>query len=386
MSGIQGPLDPDALCRHAEQMCGLSDWGEPPFREGLTRLCDSAREEGGQDEAGQARFAERLIALLVTRLKLYADRAAMPEIAQQKIVAPIVVTGLPRGGTTILHALLAQDPAARSPQSWEVAEPSPPPRATSYISDPRIAAAQARIDSLPDTFKAMHAMGATLPDECNSIMQLAFLSPNFAASLNLPSYMAWLIEEADIAPAYALHRHVLQALQAFAPREWWTLKAPPHLWWPEALFAAYPDAQLVVTHRDPAEVMASNASLIAFLRGMNGPVDRHFVGSEQVDQWAIGLERMETFRARSDALKAIVDVYYRDIGSDPLGVVEQVYAAFGIELSTAARQAMGAFMESNQKGKHGKHDYAAADYGLEPEALRSRFADYIARRAIPVQL
>lgn len=378
-------LDPDALCRDAEQVTGLSDWGEPPFHAALSRLCASARDESGQDEAGLERFAARLSDLLVTRLKLYADRAAMPEIGQQRIVAPIIVTGLPRGGTTILHALLAQDPAARSPQSWEAGAPSPPPRAESYASDPRIAAAQAKIDALPATFRAMHAMGASLPEECNSIMQLAFLSPNFGASLSLPSYMAWLIEEADMGPAFALHRHVLQALQAFAPRQWWALKAPPYLWWPEALFAAYPDARLVVTHRDPAEVMASNASLIAFLRSMNGPVDRHFVGSEQVHQWAVGLERMEAFRMGAAAPKAIVDVYYRDFVADPIAVAEQVYAAFGIELSATARQAMEDFMASNQQGKHGKHDYSAADYGLETAVLHARFADYIARRSIPVR-
>lgn len=382
---MPGPLEPEALCRRAEQATGLTEWGEPPLREALARLCASVRDESGQDEPGQVRFAARLSELLVTRLKLYADRAAMREIARQQIVAPIIVTGLPRGGTTILHALLAQDPSARSPQSWEAAAPSPPPRAESYDTDPRIAAAQAQIDALPATFRAMHAVGATLPDECNSIMQLAFLSPNFGATLNLPSYMAWLLDEADMAPAYALHRHVLQALQAYTPRPWWVLKAPPHLWWPEALFDAYPDARLVVTHRDPGEVMASNASLIAFLRGLNGPVDRKFVGAEQVDQWSIGLARMEAFRARSDAPKAIVDVYYRDIVGDPLGVVEQVYSAFGIELGAAARRAMEGFMADNRQGKHGKHAYAAADYGLKPETLRSRFADYIARRAIPVQ-
>lgn len=385
MTQMHSPLDPNELCRKAEQTTGLSDWGEPPFREALSRLCTSAREESGQDEAGQDRFAAGLTGLLVTRLKLYADRAAYPEIAQQQIVAPIFVTGLPRSGTTILHALLAQDPSARSPQSWEANAPSPPPRAESYATDPRITAAQAQIDTLPATFRAMHAVGATLPEECNSIMQLAFLSPNFGATLNLPSYMAWLIEEADIAPAFALHRHVLQALQAFAPRQWWALKAPPHLWWPEALFAAYPDARLVMTHRDPAEVMASNASLIAFLRGLNGPVDRKLLGAEQVDQWAVGLERMEAFRARTSAPNEIVDIYYRDLVRDPLAVVEQIYSAFGIDLSAAARQAMEGFMARNQQGKHGKHDYAAADYGLEPAALRDRFADYIARRAIPVK-
>lgn len=377
-------LDPQTLCRQAEQSTGLSDWGEPAFHEALYRLCASARDESGQDEDGLTRFGARLTELLETRLKLYADRAAFPEIAAQKIVAPIVVTGLPRGGTTILHSLLAQDPAARAPQNWEVAAPSPPPRAETYGNDPRIAQAQARIDGLPATFKAMHAMGATLPEECNSIMQLAFLSPNFGASLNLPGYMNWLIGEADMAPAFSLHRHVLQALQAYAPRKYWALKSPPYLWWPEALFAAYPDARIVVTHRDPAEVMASNASLIAFLRSMSGPVDRHFVGAEQVEQWAVGLERMEAFRQRSDVPRSIIDAYYRDFIADPLAVVRQVYGAFNIELSAPTQQAMEQFMAGNKQGKHGKHEYAASDYGLEPHKLHSRFAGYIARYAIPV--
>ena len=378
-------LDPDALCRDAERVSGLSDWGEPPFLEALSRLCASAREDSGQDEAGLGRFGARLRDLLITRLRLYADRAAMPEIAAQQIVAPIVVTGLPRGGTTILHALLAQDPAARVPQKWEVDAPSPPPRAATYASDPRIAAAEARIEALPATFRAMHAMGATLPEECNSIMQLAFLSPNFGASLHLPSYMDWLLREADVAPGYALHRHVLQAMQAFNPRQWWALKAPPHLWWPGALFAAYPDARLVVTHRDPAEVMASNASLIAYLRGLNGAVDKVYVGAEQVEQWEIGLDRMAAFRTRPDCPAAIVDVYYRDFITDPLGVVEHIYAAFGIEFSAAARQAMEQFMSHNQQGKHGSHSYTAQEYGLDPAALRQRFGGYIDRHAIPVK-
>lgn len=186
------PLDPDALQRQAEAETGAADWG-PALDPALSRLCRSARDEAGLSEQGEARFAAQLLALLKTRLQIYADRTRHPEIAAQDIVAPLIVTGLPRSGTTILHGLLAQDTRVRSPQRWEVEQPSPPPRSASYRNDPRIAKSQARVDALPAAFKAMHAMGATLPEECNSVMQLAFASPNFVATMAVPSYMRWLL-------------------------------------------------------------------------------------------------------------------------------------------------------------------------------------------------
>ena len=376
-------LDPDALRRQAEEEIGAADWG-PAFDVALSQLCKSVRDEAGLDATGEARFAAQLLGLLKTRLQLYADRALHPEIAAQKIVAPLIVTGLPRSGTTILHGLLAQDPRARSPQSWEVDNPSPPPRAATYRSDPRIAAAQAGVDALPAAFKAMHAMGATLPQECNSVMQLAFASPNFGATMAIPSYMRWLLEEADMAPAFALHRDVLQSLQAFAPGAWWVLKSPPYLWWPDALLAAYPDARLVVTHRDPAEVMASNASLIAWLREQSGPVDRRFVGAEQTAQWELALDRFAAFRATRADNAGIVDCLYRDLVRDPLTLVEAIYDRFGMTLTNDARDAMERFMAENTQGKHGTHRYDPADFGLEPAVVRARFATYAARHAIPL--
>ena len=375
-------LDPDALQRRAEGEIGSANWG-PAFDTALTELCRSARDEARLSAQGEARLAAQLCSLLKTRLQLYADRARHPEISAQEIVAPLIVTGLPRSGTTILHGLLAQDPRARSPQRWEVERPSPPPRSETYSSDPRIAAMQARVDALPAAFKAMHAMGATLPEECNSVMQLAFASPNFGATMAIPSYMRWLLEEADMTPAFALHRDVLQSLQAFAPGVWWVLKSPPYLWWPDALLAAYPDARLIVTHRDPAEVMASNASLIAWLREQSGPVDRRFVGAEQTAQWELALDRFAAFRAAHGNDAKIVDCLYRELVRDPLALVGSIYDRFGVTLTTEARTAMERFMAENSQGKHGTHRYDPADFGLEPDVVRARFADYTARHAIP---
>lgn len=378
-------LNPEKLRAAAIAATGFSDWGEGDFSEALERLCRSAVDEAGFSEHGLESFAGRIDKALTTRLQLIADRARYPEIAKQEIRAPLIVAGLPRSGTTILHALLAQDPAVRSPQKWEVDEPSPPPRAETYKTDPRIAKSQAGIDALPDKFKAMHAMGATLPDECNSIMMMAFLSPNFGASASIPSYMRWLVGEADMAPAFAIHRAMLQNLQAFAPGRNWVLKAPPYLWWIDDLFRAYPDARLVITHRDPSEVMPSNSSLIAFLQSLNAQVDLLAVGQEQTDIWGLGIDRLLAVRASGRHADRIMDSQYQDFIKDPMQVVRAVYARFGMPLTDEAVTAMAKFMADNQQGKHGKHEYEAEDYGLDRGALRERFANYIENFSIPLR-
>jgi hypothetical protein len=378
-------LDPSRLIAHVEAATGLNDWGTPEFRTALDQLCASAIDEADLQGAALAGFAATIERLLTNRLRLYADRAAFPEIATQKIVAPLIVTGLPRGGTTILHGLLAQDPAARSAAKWEVDCPSPPPRAENRANDPRIAISTAAVEAIPAAFRAMHAMGATLPEECNNFFMMAFRSPNFGATANLPSYMRWLIEDADMAPAFEFHRHFLQHLQAFAPAGYWVLKAPPYLWWPEALFAAYPDARVVVTHRDPADVMPSNASLIAYLRGYTGTPDPLAVGKEQVGHWRTGLDRMHRYRSSGAHSEQFIDTYYTDFVSAPMGVVATIYDRFDMTLSNEARDAMTRFLAGNTQGKHGRHDYQAETFGLSRETLHREFGDYIAAYAIPTR-
>lgn len=365
-------LDPLRLIADAEAATRLSDWGAPAFRDGLVQLCAAVQD----DNAGS--LEQQIAAQLQKRLRLYADRAAYPEIAAQKITAPLFVVGFPRSGTTILHALLSADPRARSPLAWELAAPSPPPRAETAQTDPRIAAAQAAIEQLPAQFRAMHAVGAMLPDEDNSIMQMAFRSLNFAAPRPLPAYVDWLLA-CDMAPAFALHHHLLQHLQAFHQRDWWVLKAPPHLFALDALFAAYPDARIIFTHRDPAAIMPSNASLIAYLHEMNGnPVDRVALGRAESVKWRKGMDRAMAFRTANPQLAdRFFDLQYKDFIGDQMATVERLYAGLDILLDSKARQAMTALLADRRQGKHGKHDYSAGQYGMSVDQIRAEYSDYI---------
>jgi hypothetical protein len=371
-------LDAKKLIAGAEGATGLSDWGSPEFRDGLGQLC-AAVQSGDADALGQ-----QIAGQLQKRLRLYADRKQYPEIAAQKIIAPIFVVGFPRSGTTILHALLASDPRARSPLSWELEAPSPPPREETAQTDPRIADMRAKIEQLPATFRAMHAMGEMLPDEDNSIMQMAFRSLNFAAPRELPAYVDWLLDT-DMIPAFELHHHLLQHLQAFHQRDWWVLKAPPHLFALDALFATYPDARIIFTHRDPASIMPSNSSLIAFLHEMSGnAVDRVELGRAECAKWHKAMDRAMRFRAQHPELaNRFFDLQYQDFISDQMAELEKIYGWLDIALPAAPREAMAAFLAGSRQGKHGKHEYSLEQYGMTAAGIRQEFADYMTEYQVP---
>jgi len=359
-----------------EAAAGLDDWGDPRGLEALERICDSARRTA-PPEASLVQLDGRVMTAGVRRLQMVADRKRYPQIARQRIEGPLIVVGLPRSGTTILHALLAQDPASRSPLLWEVSRPSPPPRAESFRTDPRIDLAKAEVERMDPQFRAMHAIGAELPEECNVIMSSSFMSLSFWAAAGLSHYVDWIMNEADVSFAYDVHREMLQHLQAFNPRARWTLKSPPHLLWMDRLLEAYPDARIVMTHRDPAVTLASNASLIANRRGGSAYVDLKAVGREQLDIWGEGLRRTMRYRQTGGREAQFCDSHYVDFMRDPIGAVARIYDHFGIELTAEAEAAMRAFLDSNQKDKHGKHHYTAEQFGLDPATLRRELAEYI---------
>ncbi|MET0182589.1 MAG: sulfotransferase [Caulobacterales bacterium] len=373
-------FDPAQLLAETSQQTGLSDYGPEGFKECLAVYCRALETDVQFDEEGAERQRASIRDLLRRRLELYRDRAKYPEITQQKIKAPLIVIGLPRSGTTVLHALLAQDPAARSPLAWEYGDLSPPPRTETYETDPRIAPAQARADAMPLAFKQMHIAGAQLPEEDNSITTLAFQSANISAGLRMPTYLDWFMN-ADYTPSYDVMEHVLQHLQAFCPREWWVLKSPGHTLHLDALVKKFPDARLVWPHRDPASSIISNSSLLGFVREMRSgqPVDKHELVEEMLYQWGDALWRALAFRDQPGNEKYFVDVIYDDFVRDPMSQVRKIYSEFGMNLSVAAESAMRTFLENQPKDKHGAHRYTAEDYGLSAKELQKRFKPYIDR-------
>jgi len=373
-------LEEGDLLDAARRATGLDDFGDDDFREPLRRLLFCLEHEADLTLVGRIAARRDLVGLLITRLRIEADRKTHPEIAAERIVAPIFIVGLPRTGSTLLHHLLAQDPDTRAAQAWEIMYPSPPPERASYATDPRIARARKQLqwlDWMAPDFKAIHPVGAQLPLECIAIMSASFRATRFQTTYNVPMYEAWLNRQ-DMRPSYAFHRRFLQQLQWRAPGARWVLKAPSHVFSLDALLDTYPDARLVQTHRDPVTVMASVASLSSVLhQAFSRRREPTRFGQEVTSRWTEGLDRsLELRRSGRVSSERTVDVRYHELSRDPMAAVRGIYAHFAMPLTAAAEQRMRAFLAENYQNKHGRHHYALDDFGLDAQDLACRFKAY----------
>ena len=339
----------DAACRTA----GVSDFGDESFRGPLSMLLPALASEARLTLIGRIAARADIVGLLVNRLQLEADRRRQPGISDEQIRRPLFIVGLPRTGSTLLHQLLAQDPAARVARAWEVMEPSPPPEYHAYETDPRIARAARRLrwfDRIAPDFKKIHPLGAELPLECIAIMSASFVSPRFHTTYHVPSYQSWLAS-ADLDPAYQFHRRFLQQLQWRVPAGHWVLKAPSHVFGFDALFRTYPDALVVQTHRDPLTVLASVASLTLILqRAFTDHLDVAEIGAEVTQRWSSGLERAMQTRLDPRLDERFLDVRYQELLRDPLASVRRIYDWFGMTLSKEAETRMRALSRRPSQG------------------------------------
>jgi hypothetical protein len=380
-------LDAASLLRRARRRTRLEDFGDGRFREPLDRLIASLEEEDHLTLIGRVAVRADLLRLLENRLRLRDTLARHPEIESGRIERPLFILGLPRTGTSILHELMAQDPANRVPWTWEVMHPFPPPDPATFTTDARIAAVDrhlAGIDRLVPDFKAMHPMGARLPQECVAITQQEFASMVWHTTYGAPSYERWL-ESADLGWVYASHRRWLQYLGWKVPAERWVLKSPGHLWALDALLDVYPDARIVHTHRDPLRVIASLVSLLCRLHSVaTDRIEPRAIGADWTVRLADGLTRTMRVRDRRRLSSAqVLDVHFHELMRDEIAMVRRIYDHFGMPLSAEAERRMRRFLAENRADKHGRHTYTLGLGGLDEATERRRYAEYQARHAIP---
>jgi hypothetical protein len=375
-----GSVDAATLLDQASEQAGLGDWGGDSFREGLERLVGALDGEAGLNDLGVLAVEQQILANLTNRLRVTDWVRTHPVVLAEQIREPIVVLGLPRTGTTLLHELFHRDPANRSLMRWESIDSVPPPEAASFDRDPRIEASRAAsqaMDALNPEFESMHYEAPDGPTECVAVLAQEFRSLLWSVLANIPSYTRWMID-ADPRPAYAYHREVLQLLQSRAPGRW-ALKTPHHALFLDAVLAEYPDARLVMTHREPLTVVTSLCSLARSLGGTFSDRDHTAeLARTWTDVAAVITDRTLAFRNRHGDAR-VVDVTYDELTADPIEVVGRVLDHFSESLSPAAEAAMRAYLADDPHRRFAPHAYRPADVGLDPDEIRERFGAYAER-------
>jgi hypothetical protein len=375
------PLDGDELIATARRNTELDDFGEDDWREPFAILLKALEEEADLHLFGRLWARQELMLFLEMRLKIEATYRASPEIEDEFIDRPVFVTGMPRSGTSILFELLAQDRRFMAPANWEFVLPCPPPEAATYRSDPRVPRAHDLITQLSrvaPSFKAIHELGAWIPNECGWAMRMSFRSQHFLAYFQIPSYANWLAST-DQKPAYAYYKRLLKMLQWKNPRDIWLLKDPAHQSFLPTLFDVFPNARVIMTHRDPLRAQGSTANLLGtcYWTRSDKPFDATAFDelltpegtAARLDQT---IDWIETGAVPADQ---ITHSRYADLVSDPLATLQQLYQSLDLPFTDQAREGAAAYLGEKPKGKFGTHHYTVEQQD-ETRALFTRYQHY----------
>ena len=376
-------LSRDALLATARERSGLGDFGDMWFIEPMDRYLESLHGEARLTDAGAAAQREVIVKGLVSRLRLIDDLKRHPEILDEKVEVAGIILGLPRTGSTIFHRLLASAPGMTAIRWWEGQNYAPFPGEERGKPVERPAAAQAMLDgwlNVAPGLMSIHPLDIDGPDEEIIILGQMFVSTMLEGMAFVPSFARWL-SGYDQSCGHRDLTVVLQYLQWQDPSRAgrkWILKSPSNLPFAEVAANAFPDAQLIMTHRDPMQVVPSYISMMASLYGMSAEVPDELVGRfwiERLDEW---LRAFDGARSRIGEDR-FIDIDYRQVAREPLVQAKRALARFGIGDTPEVEAALNEFLAGNGREQRPAHDYSLERYGLTAEEVDARFAPYRAR-------
>ena len=379
-------LEPDPLCDQAVAETGLSHFGDESFREQLTVLTGALRDEAELSPMGVVSAHGQLVKLLKNRLLVENLVARHPEILELPVVAPIVIAGQPRTGTTHLHNLMAADPALRSLPYWESLEPVLPAAERADVAngtpDPRRARTEEGLVFLNEAlpyFKRMHEMTVDHVHEEIQLLAIDFSTMLFETMAVMPTWRDYYLAH-DQTPTYRYLKRVLQVLQWERGGTRWVLKSPQHLEQFAALVDVFPDATFVVTHRDPVSVIASNATMLAYTARLSAAnPDPTVIGR----YWSERIQQMLEAGTRDRAVlpsERSLDVRFHEFMADDIATVRRIYDVADQPFGTDVEAAMTQFIAGHPRGRHGGVRYDLdGDFGIDPVERRAAMREYVAR-------
>ena len=385
--GLSGCLEAEALVNRARRKTGLADFGDDGHFEALQVLVESINQEAHLTPTGRLIQKSRLTGALVNRLRIAELLRTQPEIHEIELGGIILVTGLQRTGTTLLHRLLNSNPDIRGLTGAELLEPAPAGSMNGIggiARKLRPVLAQRAIAYLAPRFMAVHPISYSEPEEDVMLLDLSFMSQAPEATMHVPGYSRWL-EAQDHTQAYEYFRKVLKVLCWHSPGSLWVLKTPHHMEYLDVFLKTFPDARIVQTHRDPRKALPSFCSMVAQSRAIfSDRVDPREIARHWRRKARRMIELTEAVRSGADPDR-FIDVSYYDLLRDPIAQLRRIHQRIGIDLDDGKVRRAESYIEANPQHRFGRHAYRLSDFGLSEEIIEEHFSDYREKYAIPFE-
>ena len=375
-------LKVDDLLSRARSAADLTDFGDEWFLEPLNSLIAMINREA-QLVSQDAVAVQVIVNYLADRLKLVDWLKKNPAVHDEALSVAGVIVGLPRGGSTLAHRLVAASPQLTAVRGYEIQAPVPLPDEKPGDPSPRIARAGEMINWALETWPgliSMHPMHPMSYDEEVGFLDRGFISVMYMIFTHLPSYNIWQWQQ-DQSLLYSEIVLWLKALQYQKPqrrKQKWLLKSPAHLLGGGLRTAldTFPDAKFIMTHRMLENVIPSYCSIQQEqLTPSTRNLDPTTIGPQVMDMFDRSLHHLIEVREEQPADR-FVDIQYVDTVKRPMKVFEDMMAAMNLEITEADRRAAEDWMAANGRDTHPRHHYSAEEFGIDCDEMAHRFAFY----------
>lgn len=369
------------LVTEATAQTGLSDFGDTWFFANIDALIPSLNAQARLSPAGLYGARHMIVSGLINRLRHVDLIKRHPEVLNEEIMVKAVLTGLPRTGSTMLHRMLASAPQLTGVRWFEAQNYVPLEGETRGEPEPRRIAAQGVLDymlgALPELM-SIHPMSIDQPDEEVIILGQLFSSSMIESTYYVPEYAAWLSTQ-DPRKPYADLRQILQSLQWQDPArkgQSWVLKTPGHLMALGTVLDIFPEAKIVMTHRDPVATVPSYCSMEASLYRLGSEeISGEMIGAYWQDRLKAWLDNFMTVRAAASPDR-FMDINYKDLLQRPAEQGAKVLDFTGIPMSADIDANMAEWIEANRREHRAAHKYTLKDFGLNAPHIETLFKTY----------
>ena len=376
-------IDSDFITKKAKRRTGLNDLGDNTHTHGMDALMKAAQTAPITD-FGKFTSTGFGIDGLSNRLMLIDYMKKHPEVANVKIERPVFIVGFPRTGTTLLQNLLHLSEDRRALEFWELTNPIPvsnDPQKDIAKRKRRTKTRLAVADFVVPEMKFIHEVRYNSLEECWSLFVPQFMVQNWDMTNKFPDYGAFMAKQ-NLKPAYEEYKKFLQVMVHRVPDKKLILKCPDHLWHLDALLDVFPDACIVWTHRDPSRSIPSYCSLASLnWRLLYGEFEPKELGPYIEDRFIQGIERGMAVRDRVGEAQ-FFDINFRNLLNEPVEAVNRITSHFNLTPVDDAK--LEAYLKRDRPDNRGKHTYSAEHYGVDVEAIKVRYKDYIKRFNISV--